>query len=94
MDSELRKELTPEQIKTVESGKPIGLTVRVCTFTCNNCGETWEKRFGPIAWAAFQLFGTRCPNCGKKNYNYHTAIEIISVAIAVSLASIASYWFF
>ena len=84
--------LSPEERVKTTSG--IRITIRVCTFTCNNCGETWKEKFGPLAWLKFKIFGTTCPNCGKKNYNYKTAIDFISVALAIILASVASCWFF
>jgi Zn finger protein HypA/HybF involved in hydrogenase expression len=93
LQPQVKKELTPQQLADYKRGIKLGITVRTCTFTCNNCGNTWKESFGPIAWLKFKLFGTTCPNCHKKNYNYKTAITVISVAVAIALASLGAYLF-
>lgn len=62
---------------------------RTCFFTCRNCGHQWSETFSPTEWIKFKLFGTECPNCGEKNYSYRDVTTILSIALAISFASVS-----
>ena len=58
------------------------------SFTCNNCGNIWKERFGIITIFKFLVSGTKCPNCHQSDYEYEYLGAFLSIALALSLASI------
>ncbi len=65
-----------------------GVKTFTISFTCNNCNHTWREDYGILSISKFFLFGTKCPNCNKKDYNYEYVSTLLCIAIGVMAASL------
>lgn len=83
--------MEPQLQKRLEPGEKINASLYrtvTLTLTCNNCGTTWEETLGPLAYLKFLIFGTKCPNCHKKNYKYEAVGTLLSAIIGLSLVTL------
>lgn len=70
-----------------------GLKTITLSFTCRDCGTTWDEDYGPLSIIKFWISGTRCPNCHHKNYDYEYLGTLLSIAIGITVASIGiNFW--
>lgn len=59
------------------------------SFSCNDCGYRWEKKFSLLAFLRLKMEGTTCPNCGGRNVTYQRVYYILYIGASIALLSLS-----